>query len=293
MADQPVQRKYVQTAKEAADDGKRRILARHSINLRPIEVSVNGETLPVHITDLSEEGMRIQFPSGTVIKPSDELAIRIESVPPHIVGRIRWLRLPPAQSEQMLAGVQFETLGLQSVDTARARELALEWGAKAEVKAKTTHLPDQYLEVLENLDTSMLDGLVQDLSEAVAGAVTWLNGPLGAFNGWYRAEVDKTFGPRPFLELTPLKPPMEARRALAARALIHGEARAEGLVTMAFDGLIFEFAHADDDLAAARHQALHVLARRIPLWTRILMKNISLQILGEEVALYRQSTLNG
>jgi hypothetical protein len=144
---------------------------------------------------------------------------------------------------------------------------------------------DSFLQILIMLDFEVVDGRVDDLSEAIYGIGVWLDQRIGPLNLWQtmREEDGKTI-PSLIVDRHP------ASHASLEERHTHVVKVAEEKLTGWFEGhpyligedIIIEYLGGNEGQTDLLQRLVLLLASRIKFWSKLLMKNISLQLLSEE-----------
>lgn len=252
----------------------------------PLEVELDdGRTVGLIVSDISEGGMGFTVPSGTAVIPNSVMAIGIEQVI-NLQGRVRWVNPDPAHPEQTRLGVEFESLSVQPKSGTEIQEMVNAW---MEISHSYSVL-DGFLHILDMIDDEILDGHIQDFSDALNGISLWTEQRIGTVNLW---QVIRTSGEPDVQLLVQASATQEADMATRAHRV---QSVAESQVTSWFDqrpyiygeSLVIECMGGFEGKLDLLHKVAAFLGRRVRAWTKLLTKNVALQFMSEEISRYRQ-----
>ena len=245
-------------------------------------MEVGGESYQAQIANLSQEGVRLVLDSSIQMEPEDEVMIGVGAISPNIKGRVRWISPSPKDPSRIEVGVEFESFVLTQPDDTEIQYMLDAW---RELSQDYTHY-DAFLQILIMLDFEITDGKIEDLSEAVYSITVWLDQRLGPLNVWQvLAEGDGTLRPTLIVERhTASEVSMEERSAHVA-----GVARDQltgwlgGHPYLFGENMVIEYLGGNEGQTDLLQRLVLLLSRRVKFWSKLLMKNISLQLLSDEV----------
>lgn len=246
------------------------------------ELEFGGASYPVQVTDLSEEGMRLVLASDVDIRPDQKVKIAVGKISPNIRGRVRWVSVPEQDGTTRELGVNFEAFLLVPPEEDEIQGLLDAWQAISQ----SYTIVESFLHIVESLDFEIVDGKIDDLSDAVYSITLWLDQRLGALNLWsVLTEPDGSTSCQELVARHPGRPgEAEERKSNVTKA-------AEQHMTMWFEGrpyffggdVVIEYLGEDHGQADLLQRLAVMLSRRIRFWSKLLMKNIALQLFGEEI----------
>lgn len=250
------------------------------------EVQLHGMKVPVRIGDLSEQGVRLLLDAGLDVHTDDEVQIAVGHINPNIRGRVRWTGPVEGAPDQVQIGVEFESFVLETPPEDEIQDLLEAW---REV-SHTYSVYESFLHILEALDFEIVDGQIEDISDAVYSTVVWIDQRLGPVNLW---AIMHDPGGEPTCHLTverhPVPGPTLDQRTARVREVVEQGITQwyEGLPYLYGDSVVTEYLGTDTAQIDLLQKLTLLLGRRMQFWTRLLMKNIALQLLGEEIGRHR------
>lgn len=264
-----------------SDNNKRR---QHRVPLDqiPTEVEFEGQKVPVKICDLSEQGIRLTLDAKFEIAENDQVRIGVGRIKPNIQGRVRWIGEDRDNPENRMIGVEFESFLLEEPQEDEVNDLLEAW---REI-SHSYNTFESFLLILEELDKDIINGRIEDLSEAIHSIIAWIDQNIGDYNLW--RIIPEKDGSLTSLEIhVEHTGNGESSDEMESRVL---EVAQKG-VTLWFDNkpylygetVVAEFLKEDKNEVDLIQKLTLILGRRIQLWSKLLMKNISLQLLGDEV----------
>lgn len=263
-------------------DENRRGNRRSAIGERYTSIEINGKSVRAQIMDLSESGMRIALPADVIVTPDDEIKVAIEKVIPNLQGRVRWVSTDPDAPDAKFLGVQFESLMINPIEEHEVQDIIDAW---AEVSQTFNDL-ESFMRIAELIDGDIIDSKIEDIGEAVMSVTVWIERNIVPLNLWTVVEEP---GGGKSCTLT-----VERRKAgddaAADRAQLVQKA-ADNRMTEWGDGracffgemLVLEcFGDLTHNADLMQHVAVQ-LGKKIPMWTKLLIKNMAMQLLADEV----------
>jgi hypothetical protein len=242
------------------------------------EMELGGITYPVRVHDLSQEGMRIVLDSGIEINPDAEVKLAVGKLSPNIRGRVRWVRSASGE-EPAQVGIEFESFIFEEPEADDVDDLLNAWHDISH----TYSVLESFLHILLSLDSEIVEGKIDDLSDVVYSVTVWLDNRVGPLNLWgVLKEPDGSFTAQLVV----------ARHALpAADREQHVLQVARDEMTAWFDArpflyggdFVIEYLGSEEAHAELLQRLVVLLSRRVQFWSKLLMKNISLQLFTEEL----------
>ena len=250
------------------------------------EMEIGGVAYPVSVHDLSQEGIRIVLDSPVEINPEQEVKIAVGKISPNVRGRVRWIsRGQEGQSTQM--GIEFESFVLETPEEDEVEGLLAAW---REI-SHTYSIFESFLHILLSLDYEIVEGKIDDLSDVVYSITVWLDQRVGPLNVWgVLKEPDGSLTAQLVVARHALPPAQEATR----RANVLKVARDE--LTGWFEGrpylyggeIVIEYLGDNEGQVDLLQRLAVLLSKRMQFWSKLIMKNISLQLFGEELERVQQ-----
>ncbi|MEE8435626.1 MAG: PilZ domain-containing protein, partial [bacterium] len=127
-------------------------------------IEFGGREYRAQVTDVSEGGMCLILTAPVDLSPKESVKISIDDVVPSIRGKIRWVADNPEAKHQKLIGIQFESLEIRALDKSGFEgelDLPIESPLSKDALGR-------FLGILEGIDHKIIDGEIEDLSEAAA-----------------------------------------------------------------------------------------------------------------------------
>lgn len=245
------------------------------------DMELDGVHYPVRVRDLSQHGLRVVLDSDVEIRPDTEIKVAIGKISPNLRGRVRW----SARSEKehtLQLGVEFESFIIGEPAEDEVQGLLDAW---REI-SHTYSVFESFLHILQQLDSDIVGGTIDDLSEVIYSITAWLDERVGPLNLW-------GFLREPSGEVS--VQPLVARHE---RPEEEWEARVRYVRTVAEDGLtawfegrpylfgrdiVIEYLGDSEGQVDLLQRLTVLLAKRIPFWSRLLMQNIALKLFGEQL----------
>ena len=245
------------------------------------EIEIGGVSYPVQVHDLSQEGIRIVLESNVEINPEQEVKVAVGKISPNVRGRVRWVNRSGGDGATQL-GIEFESFVMDAPAEDDVEDLLNAW---REI-SHTYSIFESFLHILLSLDYEIVEGKIDDLSDVVYSITVWLDQRVGALNLWgVLREPDGTHAAQLIVARHALPPDQDAtRRANAAKV-------ARDALTGWFDGrpyiyggdVVVEYLGQDEGQVDLLQRLAVLLSKRMQFWSKLLMKNISLQLFGEEL----------
>ncbi len=246
------------------------------------KLEVGGESYRVQIANMSQEGLRLVVDSNVIIDTNQEVLIGVGAINPNVKGRVRWVSPSAEDPSKVEIGVEFESFVFTQPEEEDVQGLLDAW----QDLSQDYSFYDSFLQILTMLDFEIVDGRIADLSEAIYGIAVWLDQRMGPLNLWQamREEGGK-ITPSLIVERHPTShASLEDRKTHVIK--VAGEE-----LTGWFGGhpyffgedMIIEYLGGNEGQTDLLQRLVLLLARRIKFWSKLLMKNISLQLLSEEI----------
>ncbi len=245
------------------------------------EIEIGGVSYPVQVHDMSQEGIRIVLESDVEINPEQEVKVAIGKISPNMRGRVRWVNRSGGKGATQL-GIEFESFVLEAPAEDDVEDLLNAW---REI-SHTYSIFESFLHILLSLDYEIVESKIDDLSDVVYSITVWLDQRVGALNLWgVLREPDGTHAAQLIVARHALPPEQEAaRRANVIKV-------AQDALTGWFDGrpyvyggdVVVEYLGQDGGQVDLLQRLAVLLSKRMQFWSKLLMKNISLQLFGEEL----------
>ena len=251
------------------------------------EMVLGGVHHPIQVQDLSQDGMRIVLDSGVEINPDAEVTIAIGRISPNVRGRVRWVSQPDRTAPAQM-GVEFESFVIGEPAPDEVEGLLDAW---KEI-SRTYSVFESFLHILHNLDVEIVEGRIDDLSEVICSITVWLDEQVGPLNLWGALKEHGTgLSVQPLVIRHPQPPDQAEVRAAHVRSV------AEDGLTGWFDGrpflfggsIVIEYLGDNEGQVDLLQRLTVLLSKRMAFWSRLLMKNIALQLFGEELERLRGS----
>lgn len=241
------------------------------------DAEVAGARMAVRVTDLSEHGVRIALDEGVDVEPDEEVRVAVGRISPNIRGRVRWVA-----PDRRQMGVEFESLLIEVPEAREVQDLLEVW---RETSA-TYSVFESFLHVLDALDFDIVDGAIDDLADAVYSVAVWLNQRLGAVSLW--SVIEEADGSRSTHLIVDRAgadaPPMDERERRAREVAGGGTTRFfGGQPYLHGEAVVVECTGQPEPQIDLLEKIAVLLGKRVQLWSKLLIKNIALQLLGEEV----------
>ena len=246
------------------------------------KLEVGGESHSVQIANMSQEGMRLVMDSSVIIDTNQEVLIGLGAINPSVKGRVRWVAPLAEDPSRVEIGVEFESFLFTQPEEEDVQDLLDAWRDLSQDYS----FNDSFLQILTMLDFEIVDGRISDLSEAIYGIAVWLDQRMGPLNLWQvMREGDGKITPSLIVERHPTPhASLEDRKTHVVK--VAGEELTGWLGGHPYffgEDLIIEYLGGNEGQTDLLERLVLLLARRIKFWSKLLMKNISLQLLSEEI----------
>jgi hypothetical protein len=251
------------------------------------EIQTEDRTIPARISDLSEGGMRLVLPEGYALRRDDEVTIAIGKVMSHIKGRVRWVQTEPESGGLVTLGVQF---GGFVVEPRQEDEIQVLLDAWRDI-SQTYSTYDSFLHILQIIDLEILDGKIDNISDAVHSVAAWLDQRMGPLNVWSLIrEANDSVSAKVLVERhAPPNETVETRTAAVRDVAVYGVTTwVRGRPYLLAGNIVIEYMGAAQDKIDLIQKLAAVMSTRFAFWSKLLIKNISLELLGEQMARSRQ-----
>ncbi|MBI3992063.1 MAG: PilZ domain-containing protein [Candidatus Lambdaproteobacteria bacterium] len=266
----------------------RRTQRRSTFVERYTSVEINGKMVRVRVVDLSEGGMRLVLPPDVMVSPDDEVNVAIDKVIPNVRGRVRWVSPDASAAGAKMLGLKFESFMINPVEEHEVQDLIDAW---MDVSQAFNDL-DRFVRIVELIDNEIIDGKIDDISEAVVSVTVWLERNVAPLNLW---TVIHDEGHEPVTALTVERNKL-AGYEMAGRAAIAQQAAMSRMTIWADERAYFYgetvvmecIGELGKNADLLQHVAI-MLGRKIPLWSKLLIKNIALRLLADELDRLRES----
>ena len=256
-------------------------------NRKLVEVELDGKPHSLIVADISQGGFGFEVPYGPTVNTDDFLAIGIEQVI-NLRGRVRWVSPAGGGAKEARLGLEFETLTVQPKSSEDLQDMVDAWMNISH----SYNIFDGFLRIIESIDNDILDGNIGEFSDAVVGIAMWIEQQVGPVNIW-QVITTGTGQADAILLVESTNATNDSTKEAASRAASVGSSQ----LTQWFDGKPFIYSEnvvieclteigTNTDLL---HRLAHILGKRLRLWTKLLSRNIALQILGEEIERYRDA----
>lgn len=245
------------------------------------EMEIAGVTYPVHVRDLSQEGIRIVLESPVEINPDEEVKLAVGKISPNVRGRVRWVRAGEGNGPVQM-GIEFESFLLEAPEEDEVEGLLDAWRDISH----TYSVLESFLHILLSLDYEIVEGKLDDLSDVVYSITVWLDQRVGPLNLWgVLKEPDGTLSTQLIVSRHPQPPEQEERRHANVLKVAQDE------LTGWFDGrpylfggeVVIEYLGGNEGQVDLLQRLAVLLSKRMQFWSKLLMKNISLQLFGEQL----------
>jgi len=254
---------------------------RTELHGRTTEVELAGRRLSVQVMDLSEGGMRILLPRNGTVSPDDELSVALGNILPPVRARVRWVAPDRRYGDHLQLGLSFESLVMESRPHEEVVRLFEAW----EKLSLQYSVFDSYVEMVESLDSRVLDDRVDDMATLAHAMVWWMEQQIGPLNLW--GVVGEPGGEltasllvdRGHLSDTGLA---ERRERVLEVARARTSRWYGGSVYISGPSIVLEFAGESDGRQDVLQRMANFLGARMALWNKILIKNQALRLFGDQ-----------
>lgn len=254
------------------------------------EIQTDDRTIPARISDFSEGGMRLVLPEGYGLNRDDEVTIAVGKVMSHIKGRVRWVQTKPESDGLVTVGVQFGSFVVEPRQEDEIQDLLDAWRDISQ----TYSTYDSFLHILQIIDLEILEGKIDNISDALHSLVAWLDQRLGPLNVWSLIrEPNNSVSPKLLVERhsphDETLETLETRTAAVRDVAVHGVTSwVRGRPYLLAGDIVIEYMGPAEGKIDLIQKLAAVTSTRIAFWTKLLIKNISLELLGEQVERHRQ-----
>lgn len=245
-------------------------------------VEIDGRTMRGRIVDLSEGGMKIALPPGVKAINEEIVHITIDNVAPVIKSRVRWVSTDEEDPQQSYMGVQFETVVIDSLEPnqqPKKIDLPVDQGASG---GEYGHI----LQRIEDVEAKIIDGEIEDLSQAAGEISNWIEGALGPLNVWRLIpEPDGSHSAELMLDRGHgAKKSLPARKAQVVACGEQSQNILEGEASCIWGGsIVLEvFSSLAGRESLAQRIAL-LYGGRVNTWSKLIIKNIALKFISDEL----------
>jgi hypothetical protein len=244
---------------------------------------VSGErTIPARISDLSEGGMRLVLPEGVTLNRDDEVTIAVGKVMSHIKGRVKWVDTASDPGGLITVGIQFGTFVVEPRKEDEIQDLLDAWRDISQ----TYSTYDSFLHILQIIDLDIVDNKIEDMSDAVHSLVAWMDQRLGPLNVWSLIrESNNTITAKLLVERHPPDGETADTRAAAVRDVaVYGVTTwVRGRPYLLAGDIVIEYVGTNEGKIDLIQKLAAVMSTRIAFWSKLLIKNMALILLGEQV----------
>lgn len=245
------------------------------------EMELGGTTYPVRVFDLSQEGIRIVVDSDVEINPDTEVKIAVGKISPNVRGRVRWVSSGESGRPAQI-GIEFESFVLEQPAEDDVAGLLDAW---REI-SHTYTVFESFLHILLSLDYEIVEGKIEDLSDVIYSITVWMDQRVGPLNLWsVLNEPDGTVTAQLVAARHARPPEEEAARHAHVVKVAQEELTAwlEGRPYLFGGEVVIEYLGDNEGQVDLLQRLAVLLSKRIQFWSKLLMKNISLQLFGEEL----------
>ena len=248
----------------------------------PLDVDLEGKVHSMVVADISEGGIGFLTEEPAAVSPNDVMGIGIEQVI-NLRGRVRWVGKDPERPGQTRVGVEFQSVIIHPKRTDDVQEMVDAW-MKISQSYNTF---DSFLRILDIIDNDILDGKIVDFADAVSGIAMWMEQSVGDLDLWHVAEGLKGGADvQLMVELS-----SNGRDSFDDRAA-RVAAVAQNKVTKWFErrpyiygeSVVIEFFGNYEGKIDLLQKLAILLGKRTRTWTKLLSKNIALQVLSEQIS---------
>ena len=245
-------------------------------------IELGGKEYRAQVTDISEGGICLILPDSLDLSPKELVKISLDDVVPTIRGKIRWVTGEQGAGEQRLFGIQFESLEIRSLDK-RGFEGELDLPIESPLSNDSL---GRFLGILEGIDHKIIDGEIEDLSEAAAAASSWIERTIGPLNVWY---VIKESGDEHSIQPMvnrghgkegDLPKRMEKVKQVAD---VLGAVRMGDISYQFGDPLVLEFFCDLDGEEDPTEKIARAFGTRTKTWSKLIIKNLAIKFIGDEL----------
>lgn len=249
-------------------------------------MEVDGVSYPVRVHDLSQEGIRIVMESNVEINPDSEVKVAVGRISPNVRGRVRWIN-NPGEGRPAQLGIEFESFVLEEPAEDEVEGLLAAW---REI-SHTYTIFESFLHILLSLDYEIVEGKIDDLSDVIYSITVWLDQRAGPLNLWgVLKEPDGSLTPQIIMARHSLPEDQEAARRSNVQKVASEEMSGwfDGRPYLFGGDVVIEYLGESEGQVDLLQRLAVLLSKRMQFWSKLLMKNISLQLFGEELERQQQ-----
>ena len=265
---------------ESETQSDRRKAHRTPIHTQTTDVELNGDLTSGQILDLSEDGMRLAVSPELPIHLNDTLKITINAVIQRIVAEVIWIQFDRERNRRIV-GLRFSSLYIDTIDTnTDSQSLTSQMGDRLDFY-------DDMIHVNMEIDDRMMDGSLKLLSEAVALVSSWVERHFGPFDVWrmHQESADSIGVTMLTSNRNQVSSDLESRERVIRKTFESGRTvRCDEVTCFYADTVVFEFHRELGDQEAFLRRVCKTIGRRIPFWSKLLLKNITKEVLEHEIA---------
>lgn len=250
-------------------------------------MTVDGRDYPVQISDLSQEGVRLMVKGGVKIDPNQVVQIGVGKISPNVIGTVRWITRDEEDPGRMELGIEFDSFVIGQPEEDEVHGLLEAWQEISE----TYSLSESFWEILVMLDFEIMDGKIIDLSDSIFSIGVWMDQRLGPLNLWsVLKEPDGSLNCQLLVERHKEDAgKFEGRRAFVTQVSSAGMTDwRDGKAYYYGEDIVIEYLGEDQGQSDLLQRLGVILSRRIRFWSKLLMKNISLGLLGDEIERFKK-----
>ena len=250
-------------------------------------MNVEGRVYPVQISDLSQEGVRLLVKGDMDIGPNQEVQIGVGKISPNVIGTVRWITRDEEDPGRMEVGVEFDSFVIGQPEEDEVNGLLEAWQDISE----SYSLSESFSEILVMLDFEIMDGKITDLSDAVFSIGVWMDQRMGPLNLWgVMKEPDGAVNSQLIVERHKEDVGnFEGRKAFVTQVASEGMTDwRDGKAYYFGEEIVIEYLGSEQGQSDLLQRLGVVLSRRIRFWSKMLMKNISLALLGDEIGRFKK-----
>ncbi|HEX7926234.1 MAG TPA: hypothetical protein VF678_01505, partial [bacterium] len=210
-----------------------------------------------------------------------EVTIAVGKVMSHIKGRVKWVQDGESGGPQVV-GIQFGTFVVEPRKEDEIQDLLDAWRDISQ----TYSTYDSFLHILQIIDQDILDSKIDDMSDAVHSLVAWMDQRLGPLNVWSLIrEANSGVTPKVLVERHPPEGETPETRASAVRdvALYGVTTWVRGRPYLLAGDTVIEYVGTSEGKIDLIQKLAAVMSTRIGFWSKLLIKNMALELLGDQV----------
>ena len=245
-------------------------------------IEIGGKEIRAQVSDVSEGGMCLILPDSVDLSPKESVKISIDDVVPSIRGKIRWVADNPETNHQKVIGIQFESLEIRALNK-RGFEGELDLPIESPLSNDAL---GRFLGILEGIDHKIIDGEIEDLSEAAAAASSWIERTIGPVNVWYAIkESGDEHSIQPMVERghgTEEDLPKRLEKVKQVADLL-GSIQMGDISYQFGDPLVLEFFCDLDGQEDATEKIARAFGTRTKTWSKLILKNLAIKFIGDEL----------